>query len=113
MKLRSKRVIFGIGLLVVLYAIGAYESEVAGCDFPPMTLWYRTYMDSWQPGSTVHVFIDSRFNDATVRAQLAQGFLNWSLWSEADCSGVTFYGFDTMDMSGLDEMISRQPTPFG
>ena len=32
---------------------------------------------------------------------LAHGIQNWNLWSDADCSGVTFYGFETMNFSGV------------
>lgn len=102
MKPQYRRVIFCVCLLVGLYAISANDFE--GCDFPHVSPFYSG-LESWRPGSTVHVFIDSRFTNETVRSQLAQGLLDWSLWSEnfpyGDCSGVTFYGFDTMDMSGI------------
>ena len=99
MQAQSRRVILTILLLVGLYAVSANESEVFGCNFPRLN-WLSPFYYSWSPNSNVHVFIDSRFNP-TDRSQLAQGIINWSLWSDADCSGVTFYGFDTMDMSGI------------
>jgi hypothetical protein len=46
------------------------------------------------------VFIDDRFNE-TDRLMLIHGIQNWSLWSDADCSGVTFYGFETMNFAGV------------
>jgi hypothetical protein len=75
MKPQSVRRAFAMFLLVGLYAVGGTGSEVFACDIPPMTAWYRIFLDSWQPNSNVHVFIDSRFN-TTDRSQLAQGLIN-------------------------------------
>jgi|ERR1041384_7676777 hypothetical protein len=96
---QSQRLVFAAVVFVAFYVIGSYESEVFGCDFPPMS-WQRIFYDSWRPDSSIHVLIDSRFNE-TDKSQLAQGLINWSFWSDANCSHVTFYGFETMDMSGI------------
>ena len=52
------------------------------------------------PNHAVHVFIDSRFNEVD-KNHLRQGIENWNLYSNLDCTGVSFYGFETMDFSGI------------
>lgn len=102
MKPQFTRFITAIFFLITIYAVSGDRSSVLaqGCDFPYMSPWYRILYDSWWPNSSVHVFIDSRFNQ-TDRDQLTLGVQSWNLWSNADCSGVTFYGFEPMDMSGI------------
>src|SRR6266568_6774810 len=102
MKPQSARAIVTILLLIAAYVVSADKFNVSAqsCNFPALTTWDRIFYDSWWPGSTVHVFIDDRFNE-TDRIMLSHGIQNWSLYSDVDCSGVTFYGFETMDFSGI------------
>lgn len=102
MKPQSARAVVTITLLIATYVVSAEKLNVSAqsCDFPALTSWHRIFYDSWWPGSTVHVFIDNRFNE-TDRIMLSHGIQNWSLYSDIDCSGVTFYGFETMDFSGV------------
>jgi hypothetical protein len=85
-------------LFVVFY--GVTTIPVKGCQFPLIVPFDYLLYDSWFPGARVHVYIDSRF-PVDVRSQLAHGLSNWSAASLVDCSDVTFWGFDTMDMSGI------------
>jgi hypothetical protein len=119
-KRQSTRVILSISFVLAFYTFSGNRAEVLGCNFPPLN-WVSPDFYSWAPNSNVHVFIDSRYNE-TDRSQLAQGLTNWSFWSGADCSGVTFYGFDSMDMSEIsaEDMppantvwIISQPTTYG
>ncbi|HXM49902.1 MAG TPA: hypothetical protein VN956_18820 [Pyrinomonadaceae bacterium] len=102
MKPQFARAVVTILLLIAAYAISADKFNVSAqsCDFPALTTWDRIFYDSWWPGSTVHVFVDDRFNE-TDRTQLIQGIQNWNLYSDLDCSGVTFYDFETMNFSGV------------
>lgn len=70
------------------------------CGFPALVEWYSIFFYSWEPGATVHVFVDDRFSE-TERSQLIHGIQNWNIWSTADCSNVTFYGFENMNFSGV------------
>jgi len=87
------RAVVTILLLIAIYVLSANKFNVSAqsCDFPALTSWYRIFYDSWRPGSTVQVFIDDRFNE-TDRNQLIHGIQNWNLYSDVDCSGVTFDG---------------------
>lgn len=102
MKPQFTRTVVTIVLLIATYAVSADKFNVAAqsCDFPGLVPWYSIFFYSWRPGATVHVFIDNRFS-GTERAQLIYGIQNWSLYSGLDCSGVTFYGFETMNFSGV------------
>ena len=102
MKPQFTRAVVTIFLLIAIYAVSTDKFNVSAqsCTFPALTDWYRIFYDSWSPGSTVHVFIDDRFSEVD-RNMLAHGIQNWNLWSDADCSGVTFYGFETMNFSGV------------
>lgn len=102
MKPQYTRAAMTILLLIAAYAVSAarFNLSAQSCNFPALSPWYLILFDSWWPGSTVHVFIDDRFNE-TDRIMLIHGIQNWNLWSDADCSGVTFYGFETMDFSGI------------
>lgn len=102
MKPQFARSLFVIFLLIVISAVSADKFTVSAqtCDFPNLSPWYRIFLDSWTPNSSVHVFMDSRFNPVD-RNQLFIGINNWNFYSGMDCSGVSFYGFDSMDMSGI------------
>ncbi len=102
MKPQFTRAVVTILLFIAAYAVSADKFNVSAqsCDFPALTTWDRIFYDSWWPGSSVHVFVDDRFNE-TDRTQLIHGIQNWSLYSDVDCSGVTFYGFETMNFSGI------------
>jgi len=104
------RAVLTIAMLMGTYCVSADRLNVSAqsCDFPALVSWYSIFYYSWRPGATVQVFIDDRFS-GTERAQLIHGIQNWSLWSDADCSGVTFYGFETMSFSGV--AYSQMPPP--
>lgn len=122
MKPQFTRAVLTIVMLIITFAVsGNLNVSAQSCDFPGLTSWYLIFYDSWEPGATVQVFIDDRFSE-TERIQLSHGIQNWSLYHDADCSGVTFNGFETMDMSevGASEMpptytvwVIRQATQSG
>ena len=101
MKPQAMRVIAAVFLLIAFFTIDANESAVYGCDYPALQPWGSLYIYTYEPNANVHVFIDSRWTVSSDRFELAQGIKNWSSYSLADCSGVTFYGFESMDMSGI------------
>jgi len=98
------RAVVTILLLIGSYAVSADKFNVSAqsCDFPNLVPWYSIFFYSWRPGATVQVFIDDRFS-GTEREQLIHGIQNWGLYSDFDCSGVTFYGFETMGFSGVPD----------
>jgi hypothetical protein len=100
MKAPRTRVPFIIFLLMATFVVIGSNLIVSAqdCIYPTVWPWPKT--NSWWPDHTVHVLIDDRFNEVD-RLQLTQGFVNWSLWESADCSYVTFYGFETMNFSGV------------
>lgn len=86
-------------LAVQVVSPEVFDLSAKACDFPNMT-WSNLFSNSWEPNASVHVYIDQAF-DSVDRAQLATGILNWNFYKDADCSGVEFYGFDTMDFSQI------------
>lgn len=102
MKPQFTRVAATILLLIATYAASADKFSVSaqGCDFPFLDAWNGAYFDSWFPDHAVHVFIDSRFNEVD-KSHLIRGIQNWNLYSDLDCTGVSFYGFEAMDFSGI------------
>jgi hypothetical protein len=69
-------------LLIAAYVVSADRFNVSAqsCNFPAVYPWYSILFNSWWPGSTVHVFIDDRFNE-TDRIMLIHGIQNWNLYS--------------------------------
>src|SRR6185436_17197621 len=83
-------------VLVALLLSTSIASAQPTCSYPPaVTPWWAAYYYSWVPGTSLDVFIDESFSE-TDRDQLIHGIENWNLWSVADCSNVTFYGFESM-----------------
>jgi len=91
-------------LVLIIYSVSAPPAlaDLPMCVPPPVASpWYEAFRYSWVPGASVHVFIDDVYVDSD-RSHMIHAFemFNWN--SGNDCSGVSFYGYESKNFSDID-----------
>ena len=98
--IQSGLIVFCVLFIIFTRSGASVSSQVPDCAVPPHYPGYPPPNMSWPYGSTVTVKIDDTWTNASDRNAFRAGIEKWN--GAANCSGVTFVGFQTQHFTDYE-----------